>query len=143
MSQYGCVGPMTKRIMIVDDDSDLLIFLRTLFEHEEFEVLTVDCGNDCIDELERGFHGIILMDLMMPFMDGWSTLQEIVKRGLVDHVVISIITASGRADPEKMKGLELYIHDYIQKPFNLEKLLSNVNNISIPLKNASSSQKNK
>jgi DNA-binding response OmpR family regulator len=122
---------MGKKIMIVDDDPDLLVFLRIFFEHQDFEVLTVDSGNDCIEELERGFKGVILMDLMMPFMDGWTTLREIVKRGYDKNVVISIITASGRADPDKMKGLEPYIHDYIQKPFSLEKLISNVNDVSV------------
>lgn len=120
--------------MIVDDDPDLLVFLRTLFEHQNFEVLTVDSGTDCIDELERGFKGVILMDLMMPFMDGWATLREIVKRGFTKNIVISIITASGRADPDKMKGLEPYIHDYIQKPFNLEKLVNDVNTITVSTK---------
>lgn len=122
---------MNKKIMIVDDDPDLLVFLRTLFEHQNFEVLTVDSGTDCIDELQRGFKGVILMDLMMPFMDGWTTLREIVKRGFTKDIVISIITASGRADPDKMKGLEPYIHDYIQKPFNLEKLVTDVNTATV------------
>jgi len=125
---------MGKKIMIVDDDPDLLVFLRIFFEHQNFEVLTVDCGNDCIEELERGFKGVIFMDLMMPFMDGWTTLREIVKRGYDKNVVVSIITASGRADPEKMRGLEPYIHDYIQKPFSLEKLISNVNDVSVTTK---------
>jgi len=117
--------------MIVDDDPDLLVFLRTFFEHHNFEVLTVDSGNDCIEELKRGFKGIILMDLMMPFMDGWTTLQEIVRQGFSKNVVVSIITASGRADPEKMKGLEPFIHTYIQKPFDLEKLICDVNNVTV------------
>lgn len=125
---------MNKKIMIVDDDPDLLVFLRTLFEHQHFEVLTVDSGNDCIEELKRGFKGVILMDLMMPFMDGWTTLREIVKQGYDKNVIISIITASGRADPEKMKGLEPYIHDYIQKPFILEKLIADVNDVSVSRK---------
>jgi DNA-binding response OmpR family regulator len=123
---------MGKKIMIVDDDPDLLVFLRTLFEHQHFEVLTVDCGTDCLDEIERGFKGVILMDLMMPFMDGWTTIREIVKRGHTKNIVISIITASGRADPDKMKGLEPYIHDYIQKPFSLEKLINDINNVQTP-----------
>lgn len=120
--------------MIVDDDPDLLVFLRTLFEHQDFEVLTVDSGLDCIQELQRGFKGVILMDLMMPFMDGWTTLREIIKQGYDKNVIISIITASGRADPEKIKGLEPYIHEYIQKPFNLERLLADVNSSSISTK---------
>jgi DNA-binding response OmpR family regulator len=118
---------MQKKIMIVDDDTDLLIFLRTFFEHYHYEVLTVDSGKDCLEELESGFEGIILLDLMMPFMDGWTTLREIIKRGLDKNVAISIITASGLADPGKMKDLESYIHDYIQKPFNLEQLLAHLN----------------
>ncbi len=125
---------MVKKIMIVDDDPDLLVCLRTLFEHQNFEVLTVDSGSDCIEELERGFKGVILMDLMMPFMDGWTTLREIVKRGFTKNVVISIITASGRADPDKMKGLEPFVHDYIQKPFNIEKLVSDVNTVTVSTK---------
>ena len=50
---------MTKKIMIVDDDPDILISMRNIFEHEGFEVFTVDGGSDCIDELERGFQGIV------------------------------------------------------------------------------------
>ena len=113
--------------MIVDDDPDLLVFLRTLFEQYNFEVLAVDSGMDCLDELKRGFKGVILMDLMMPFMDGWTTIHEIIKQGFEKNIALSIITASGRADPEKMKDLEPFIHSYIQKPFDLESLVRDVN----------------
>jgi DNA-binding response OmpR family regulator len=116
-----------KKIMIVDDDPDLLVFLRTLFEQHHFEVLAVDSGMDCLDELKRGFKGVILMDLMMPFMDGWTTIQEIIKQGFEKNIALSIITACGRADPEKMKDLEPFIHSYIQKPFDLEYLVRDVN----------------
>jgi len=117
---------MDKRIMIVDDDPDILIAIRKIFEEEGFEVFTVDSGMDCIKELERGFKGVILMDIMMPFMDGWDTIEEISKRGLCKNVVISIITANGTPDHEKMKGLQTYIYDYIIKPFDIDQLISNV-----------------
>jgi DNA-binding response OmpR family regulator len=125
--------PISKKIMIVDDDPDLLVFLRTLFEQHNFEVLAVDCGMDCLDELKRGFKGVILMDLMMPFMDGWTTIQEIIKQGFEKNIALSIITASGRADPEKMKGLEPFIHSYIQKPFDLERLVREVHDAALSL----------
>ena len=125
---------MDKKIMIVDDNPDILVFMRTVFEQYNFEVLTVDSGHDCIQELEHGFKGIILMDLIMPFMDGWDTIREIIKRGLNKDVVISIITANGSPDPDKMKGLETYIHDYISKPLNLHELLSNVAQMYTPNK---------
>jgi len=121
---------MDKKIMIVDDDSDILVTLRTLFERQQFEVLTVDSGSDCIKELEQGFKGIVLIDLMMPFMDGWDTIKEIIKRGLNKDILVSIITAKGYSSSEKMKGLESYIYDYIPKPFDLEKLIVEINSMA-------------
>lgn len=121
---------MDKKIMIVDDDSDILVTLRTLFERQQFEVLTVDSGSDCIKELEQGFKGIVLIDLMMPFMDGWDTIKEIIKRGLNKDILVSIITAKGCSSSEKMKGLESYIYDYIPKPFDLEKLIVEINSMA-------------
>ena len=105
---------MEKRIMVVDDDPDILISIRRIFENEGFEVLTVDSGMDCIKELERGFKGVILMDIMMPFMDGWDTIEEIKKRGLAENVVINIFTAKGTHDRDKMRGLESVSYTHLR-----------------------------
>lgn len=118
---------MERRLMIVDDDPDILIIIRRIFETEGYEVLTVDSGQDCLKELKRGFKGIVLMDIMMPFMDGWDTIREIIKQNLAKDIIISIITAKGTHDHEKMEGLETYIKDYISKPFDVKDLISNVN----------------
>lgn len=122
---------MDKKIMVVDDDPDILVSIRTIFEKQGYEVLAVDSGSDCIKELKRGFKGIVLMDLIMPFMDGWDTLREIIKNGLNKDIVISILTGIGVPDYEKMKGFEPYIHNYIKKPFDLEKLISDINSINV------------
>ncbi|GAG98976.1 unnamed protein product, partial [marine sediment metagenome] len=94
------------------------------------EVFTVDSGMDCISEIERGFKGVILMDIMMPFMDGWDTILEIMKRGYTKDIIISILTAKGTPDHDKMRGLESYIYDYIAKPFDVQKLISNVEHMA-------------
>ncbi len=120
---------MNKKLMVVDDDPDILITIRNIFEREGYEVYTVDSGMDCIKELEHGFKGVILMDIMMPFMDGWDTIKEIVEKGFITGVMISIVTAKGTPDHEKMKGLESYVRDYIAKPFNVQELVSNVNSM--------------
>jgi len=120
---------MEKKLMVVDDDPDILITIRRIFEHEGYEVLTVDSGMDCLKELEQGFKGVILMDLMMPFMDGWETIKAIVDKGFAKNVKISIVTAKGTPDLEQMKGLESYICDYIAKPFNVRDLVANVNKL--------------
>ena len=120
---------MEKKIMIVDDDPDILISIRKIFEKEGYEVYTVDSGKDCINEIERGFKGVVLMDIMMPFMDGWDTINEIKSRGLEKNVIISILTAKGTPDHEKIKGLAPQIYDYITKPFDIKELISNVRNM--------------
>jgi DNA-binding response OmpR family regulator len=115
-----------KRLMVVDDDPDILITIRRIFEKEGYEVFTVDSGIDCIKELERGFKGIILLDIMMPFMDGYDTIEEISKRGLATNVVISILTAKGIPDRNRISDLDSYIYKYFTKPFDVKELIANV-----------------
>jgi DNA-binding response OmpR family regulator len=115
-----------KRLMVVDDDPDILITIRRIFEKEGYEVFTVDSGIDCIKELERGFKGIILLDIMMPFMDGYDTIEEISKRGLANNVVISILTAKGIPDRNRISDLDSYIYKYFTKPFDVKELIANV-----------------
>ena len=86
---------MKKKVMIVDDEPDVLISLKTVFERQNYEVVTVSNGVECLDEIEKGFKGVILMDLMMPVMDGWATINEIVKKGYNKYVCIFIITDKG------------------------------------------------
>lgn len=120
-----------KRIMVVDDDPDILISIRNIFENDGFEVFTVDNGIDCIKELERGFKGLILLDIMMPFMDGWDTMHEIIKKGFEKNVIISILTAKGTIDHDKIKGLESFVYDYITKPFDVIELISKVQHMIV------------
>ena len=117
---------MDKKIMVVDDEPDILTSLKTVLERQSYEVVTVDSGAACIKEIENGFKGVILMDIMMPEMDGWDTIREIIDRGLMDGIAIEIITGKGSRDRQKMNGLESYIKDYLTKPFNLEKLISSI-----------------
>lgn len=117
---------MNKRIMIVDDEPDVLFALRTIFERKKFEVIAVKNGFECLKELEKGFKGVILMDIMMPGMDGWDTIKTIVQRGLIKGVAIEIITGKGTKDHEKIAGLESYIRDYLAKPLDTKQLLASI-----------------
>jgi DNA-binding response OmpR family regulator len=117
---------MTKNVMIVDDDPSILITIRSLFEAKGFKVFTVDSGIECIAELKNGFKGVILMDIMMPIMNGWDTIEEIKKNGYLTGNVISILTA--KDDPGQY--IDLYkdvIEDYITKPFDPDELVEKVN----------------
>jgi len=112
------------KVMIVDDDPYVIITIRELFEPEGFEVYACSSGKECIDELERGFKGVILMDVMMPHMDGWDTVGEIVSRGFDKGNVISMLSAKDA--PKEKTGYEQYVRDYLKKPFKADELISTV-----------------
>ena len=117
---------MNKKIMIVDDEPDVLSSLKTVLEYQNYDVITVDNGFECIEKIEEGFRGVILIDLMMPKMDGWATIHEIANRGLMENVAINIITGKGTKDYQKLSVLGSYIYDYLPKPLNIKELIASV-----------------
>lgn len=112
-------------MMIVDDEPSIRIALEVLLKGEGFEVTTADSGQKCIEELKKGFKGVILMDIMMPNMDGWDTIKEIVEDDLLEGNIISMLTAKDAPD-QKMEGLQEYVIDYITKPFEPDELVATV-----------------
>jgi len=116
---------MTKKVMIVDDDPYILIAVRRVLESVGFEVFAVNSGMDCIEEMKNGFKGVILMDIMMPFMDGWDTIEQIVEGGFIKDNIVAIITAKNIHEI-KRQDMEQYVVDYISKPFKPDELVSSV-----------------
>jgi len=100
---------MKEKIMVVDDEPDVLESLKLVLEHEKYDVVTATNGIECLSEIEKGFKGIILLDLMMPQMDGWETIKEIIKKGYIKDVAIEIISALGIRENKQMGQLEPYI----------------------------------
>jgi CheY-like chemotaxis protein len=117
---------MNNKVMIVDDEPDVLESLRTVLEKANYEVVTVESGEDCLKKLEQGFKGIILMDIMMPGMNGFDTIKEIVNRGYINDVAIDIVTGMGIKDAQSLGVMEPYIHDYLEKPVDIKVLINSV-----------------
>jgi DNA-binding response OmpR family regulator len=117
---------MKKNIMIVDDELDILVSLKTVLEKRDFEVTMVANGRDCLKEIENGYKGVVLIDLMMPDMDGWDTINEIVNSGHIKDVAISVITGKGTKDFQKMSMLGSYIMDYLTKPVDINVLIKSL-----------------
>ena len=117
---------MNKKVMVVDDEPDVLASIRIVLERQKYDVVTVTNGKECLNQIEKGFKGVVLMDLMMPVMDGWETINQIIKRGYSEKVAISIITGKGTKDYQKMSLLGSYIYDYLAKPLNINQLISSV-----------------
>ncbi len=105
------------QVMLVDDEECIRETVRELLESEGIGILTANGANECLCFLRSGFRGVILMDVMMPEMDGWATIRAIEKEGLLQGNVISMLTALEAPD-ERMDGLQEYVVDYITKPFS-------------------------
>lgn len=118
---------VTPRLMVVDDERSICATIRELFRFEGIPVVTASSGNECLARLREGFCGVILMDIMMPGMDGWDTIREIRNSGLHTGNIIVMLTALDAPD-ERMDGLQELVIDYITKPFSPDEIIANVKN---------------
>ncbi|MCK8518124.1 response regulator [Methanoculleus sp. 7T] len=112
-----------RRIMVVDDDVFILEVMKELFKPEGIGVVAVESGDACIAELEKGFRGVILMDVMMPRKDGWDTIAEMIDRGLMDGNIVAMLTAKDVPDAE-LECLKEHVVDYITKPFEADEIVA-------------------
>lgn len=104
-----------RKVLVVDDNEDICMAVKAVLEDEPFQILTATGGEECIKILKEGFSGLILLDIMMPDMDGWATIREIDTQDLYHKIIICMLTAKDNPD-EGMIGIEKYVSDYITKP---------------------------
>ena len=116
---------MNKKVLIVDDNEHIRAAVDFICQSEELDLYSAAGGEECLHHLEAGFRGVILMDIMMPEMDGWDTIREIVGRGLYAGNLIVMLTGLGEPD-EKMEGVQEYVTDYLTKPFGPDQLLDSL-----------------
>lgn len=116
---------MDTRVMIVDDNEYIRESVEILFQTEGIQIMSAASGDECLNQLSAGFRGILLMDVMMPHMDGWDTIRQIVARGFYEGNIILMLTAKREPD-DKMEGIQTYVTDYVTKPFSPMELLDMV-----------------
>ncbi len=109
------------KLLIVDDDIDIVNSLKALFEQQGFEVSTAENGRKCLLELERGFEGLILLDLMMPELNGIETIKKMRIDGFLETNMVIVLTVQ-RVQGEEINEIYPYIQDYITKPFDINML---------------------
>ena len=111
------------RLLIAEDDKDIAKALTALFEHNNYSVDTVHNGNDAYDySMEGNFDGIIL-DIMMPGMDGLQVLSKLRSAGIKTPVLL--LTAKSDVE-DRVNGLDAGADDYLPKPFAASELLARV-----------------
>ena len=111
------------RILVIEDESRIRSFLARALEAEGFAVDGADTGTDGLERALRGTYDLVILDLLLPRLDGLSVLAELHRQSPDLPVVI----VSARSDlPTKLRGFNLGANDYLAKPFALDELLARV-----------------
>lgn len=114
-----------KRILVVDDLEDNLFLLQTILTEEGFEVDVAKNGKLALAKIEAMPPDIILMDAMMPGMNGYETTRQIRQNKNLPFMPILLITAY--LDANAAQGLELGANDFIRKPIEYDELMARIN----------------
>ena len=110
------------KILVADDDSNIADLLRLYLEKEGFDVIIAADGEEAIARFGTGNPDIVLLDIMMPKLDGWQVCREIRKKS---DCPIIMITAKGETF-DKVLGLELGADDYVVKPFESKEIVARI-----------------
>ncbi|MFO8100664.1 MAG: response regulator transcription factor [Dehalococcoidia bacterium] len=109
-------------ILIVDDEPNIREALNMNLELEGFEVTSADNGNEALRKLTEEIPDLVILDVMMPGMDGFETLKKIRE---VSNVPVMMLTVLGE-ETDKIRGLEIGADDYVTKPFSPKELVTRV-----------------
>lgn len=110
------------KVLIVDDDEHIVELIKIYMDKEGFETVTANNGKKAVELFKSEAPAIVILDVMMPEMDGWQVCREIRR---VSNIPIIMLTAKGETF-DKVLGLELGADDYMVKPFEPKELIARV-----------------
>lgn len=111
-----------KLVLVVDDEQRMINFMRMNLELEGCRVLSAGNGRDALEKVREEMPDVVLLDIMMPGMDGYETLKRMRQ---FSQVPVLILTAKDEEE-DRIKGLELGADDYVGKPFSHRELVSRI-----------------
>ena len=113
---------MSHKILVVDDDLNICELLKLYLENDGYTVITANDGKAAVDAFEAKSPDLVLLDIMLPKIDGWQVCREIRK---TSSAPIIMLTAKGETF-DKVLGLELGADDYVTKPFEAKEVMARV-----------------
>lgn len=117
-----------KKILVIDDDQDILKLIKIILENEGYDVGTATTGEDGIKFAIQEMPDLILLDIMMPVMDGWEILKMLHTDESTRKIPVAMLTCKTDVK-NKLIGLQEGAIDYITKPFSPEELMTRVGDI--------------
>ncbi len=119
---------MSKKILIVDDEPNIVMALEYAFKKQDFEVFIARDGEEAIDILEYTAPNIVILDIMMPNVDGYQTLKWIKNNKALEETKVVFLSAKNKTT-DVDKGLEYGADKYLTKPFSVKKIIYEINEL--------------
>ncbi len=117
-----------KKILIVDDEPNIVMSLEYTFKKKNFEVYIARDGSEALQIAKEKIPDLVLLDIMMPNVDGYETLKEIKNDKSLEHTKVVFLSAKNKATDIE-KGLKLGADKYLTKPFSVKKLVAEINEL--------------
>ncbi len=118
-----------KRVVCVEDEPEMIDLIRLILSRIGFEVIGADGGKEGLETIRENKPDLILLDLMMPDMDGWEVYQQIKADKSTSEIPVIVVTAKAQSI-DKVLGLHIAkVDDYISKPFSPQELLDSVERV--------------
>jgi DNA-binding response OmpR family regulator len=112
----------TRKILIVDDEPNIVMSLEYAFKKKNFEVFVARDGSEAVQIAEKQLPNVILLDIMMPQMDGYETMKKLRENKDLRSTKVIFISAKNKTS-QIQKGLKMGADRYITKPFSVKKLI--------------------
>ena len=114
-----------KKILIVDDEPNIVMTLEYTFKKSNYEVFIARDGQEALDILKSNFPDAIILDIMMPMVDGFATLEQIRNDENLKHTKVLFLSAKNK-ESDIEKGMALGADAYMTKPFSIKKVVEKV-----------------
>ncbi|MEM8937733.1 MAG: response regulator [Bacteroidota bacterium] len=116
---------MSRKILIVDDEPNIVMSLEYAFKKKDFEVFIARDGTEALEIARKQRPNIVLLDIMMPKMDGYETLKQIRSNKDLNGTKVVFLSAKSKMADVK-KGLKLGADSYVTKPFSVKKVIADI-----------------
>ena len=114
---------MARNILVVEDDRNISDLIRMYLEKEGFDVRIAYDGGKAVEEFDREAPDMVLLDIMLPVMDGWAVCAHIREKGKTPIIMLTAKSDVG----DRITGLEMGADDYLVKPFEMKELMARIN----------------
>lgn len=120
---------VAKRILCIEDDQEMVDLIRLILSRRGYEVKGAGGGVEGLQIIRKEIPDLVLLDLMMPDMDGWEVFQQMRADEKTRHIPVIVVTAKAQ-NIDKVLGLHIAkVNDYISKPFSPQDLLTSIEKI--------------